>query len=81
MDPNATTGSMVQFIPIILVVLLLALLILALYFTPTIIAVKRNHLQKTAIILINVLLGWSFIGWVIALIWSVTKEKVQEQIN
>ena len=51
------------------------LLILAIYFIPTIIAVKKNHLQKTAIVLINVLLGWTFLGWVVALVWAVLKEK------
>jgi uncharacterized membrane protein len=43
---------------------------LALYFLPTIIAVARKHPNTTAIVLIDVLLGWTFLGWVGALVWS-----------
>jgi hypothetical protein len=46
---------------------------LAIYFIPTIIAVARHHKNALAIFLINFLLGWSFVGWVVALIWSVTR--------
>lgn len=45
----------------------LGILFWALYLTPTIVAVTRKHHQKGAIIVINVLLGWTFIGWVVAL--------------
>lgn len=44
----------------------------ALYFLPLIIAATRNHRNVVAIGLTNVLLGWTFFGWVVALIWSVT---------
>jgi hypothetical protein len=42
------------------------------YFVPTIVAIKRGHPQVVAIIVTNILLGWTFLGWVVALIWSVT---------
>ena len=42
-----------------------------LYFLPAI--VGRNHKQAAAITLLNLLLGWTLIGWVIALIWAVTE--------
>jgi hypothetical protein len=45
------------------------------YFIPTIIAVQDKKKNKTAIITLNVLTGWTFIGWVIALVWAVTKDK------
>ena len=45
------------------------------YFVPTIIAVQDKKQNKTAIIALNVLAGWTFIGWVIALVWALTKEK------
>lgn len=48
---------------------------LLLYFIPTIVAVKRKHLQKIPIILINILLGWSLIGWIVALIWACMESK------
>lgn len=40
------------------------------YIIPTIIAAKRNHPNVAAIFLLNLLLGWSLIGWVAALVWS-----------
>ena len=46
---------------------------LCIYFVPTIVALSRKHLQKTAIILLNIFLGWTFIGWVVALVWSVMR--------
>lgn len=42
------------------------------YFLPTVIALARGHHNGFAIFLTNLLLGWTLIGWVIALIWSVT---------
>jgi hypothetical protein len=47
-------------------------IIIALYFVPSLIAALRGHHQTTAIFLLNLLLGWTFIGWVVALIWSAT---------
>ena len=38
---------------------------------PTIIAVSRNHRSRVPIFLLNVFLGWTFVGWVVAFIWSV----------
>lgn len=45
---------------------------LLLYFLPTVIGLARGHHDGFAIFLTNLLLGWTVIGWVIALIWSVT---------
>ena len=47
------------------------LVLLAIYFLPTIIAMVRNHTNKLAIIIVNVALGWTGIGWLGALIWAV----------
>jgi hypothetical protein len=43
---------------------------LALYFLPSIIALARNKRDALAIFLLNLFLGWSVIGWFVALIWS-----------
>lgn len=42
------------------------------YFLPAFIAFRRQHHNRGAILAVNLLLGWSFIGWVVALIWSLT---------
>jgi hypothetical protein len=41
------------------------------YFLPSIIG--RNHKQLSSILALNLLLGWTFVGWVIALVWAVFK--------
>jgi hypothetical protein len=41
------------------------------YFLPSIIALARNKRDIVAIVLLNFFLGWSVIGWVVALIWAV----------
>jgi len=45
-------------------------LVLVVYFLPTLIAVIRKHNSVIAIFVLNFLLGWSFIAWVIALVWA-----------
>lgn len=50
----------------------LFIVLFALYFVPWIIAASRNHHNRSSIALLNLLLGWTFIGWVVALIWSAT---------
>jgi len=41
---------------------------LAIYFIPALVAYKREHRQFVAILVLNLLLGWTFLGWVIALV-------------
>lgn len=50
---------------------ILAMLV-ALYFIPTIVAKVRNHPNTTAIAILNVLLGWTLLGWVAAMVWACT---------
>lgn len=40
------------------------------YFLPTFVASNRKHLNGTSIFLVNLLLGWTFLGWVVALVWA-----------
>jgi len=47
---------------------------LLLYFLPSILAVIREKSNVLAIFALNLLLGWSVIGWVGALVWALTKE-------
>ncbi|MDN6874079.1 superinfection immunity protein [Pseudomonas citronellolis] len=40
------------------------------YFIPTIAAHCRKHESESAIGILNLLAGWSIVGWVAAFIWS-----------
>lgn len=48
----------------------LVMALLALYLLPSIIAGVRSHARWLPIQLVNVLLGWSVIGYAVALVWS-----------
>lgn len=50
---------------------LLALLII--YCAPAIVAAQRDHHNRQAILVLNLLLGWTLIGWIGALIWALTR--------
>jgi hypothetical protein len=41
------------------------------YFLPSIIAFARSKRDSAAIVLLNFFLGWTMIGWVVALVWAV----------
>jgi len=45
----------------------------SIYLIPAIIAIKSDHPNKTAIVVLNILAGWTFIVWVVALVWALTK--------
>jgi len=42
------------------------------YFLPFGIGMLRNKRNKAAIFFLNLLLGWTFIGWVIAFVWAIS---------
>lgn len=46
---------------------------LVVYFIPSVVGHKKRN--ATAILLLNIFLGWTFLGWVVALVWAATKEK------
>ena len=43
-----------------------------LYFMPAFVAFGRSHHQAKAILVLTIFLGWTFLGWVGALVWSMT---------
>jgi hypothetical protein len=53
--------------------ILVTALLLTVYFLPWIVANHRGHHRQVAIFFINLLLGWSMIGWLGALVWALTK--------
>jgi hypothetical protein len=53
--------------------LLSVVLFFIFYFLPALVAFLRNHKNKLAIFLLNLFLGWTVLGWVGSLVWSVIK--------
>ena len=45
---------------------------LVIYFLPSLIAHKKRN--ESAIVVLNLFLGWTIVGWVVALIWSLTND-------
>ena len=58
----------------------ITIITLAAYFLPALIALVRNHRNKVAIFLTTILLGWTGIIWLVALIWSFTNSQQQQVI-
>lgn len=52
-----------------------SLLVIAalLYFVPAVVARIREHQNAGAIVLLNLFLGWTLLGWVVALVWAFTE--------
>src|SRR5215472_15346377 len=51
------------------------LVALFLYFLPAFLA--RNKPNFTSILILNILAGWTFIGWIIALVWAISSDSQQ----
>jgi hypothetical protein len=47
---------------------------LVMYFLPSIVALARSKRDLAAIVLLNFFLGWTLIGWVVALVWAVKND-------
>lgn len=58
---------------------LLLIAIAFLYLLPAFIAYGREHHQKVPILLVTLLLGWTALGWIAALIWSVTATRPSDR--
>jgi RsiW-degrading membrane proteinase PrsW (M82 family) len=54
--------------------LIFFVLIVTLYFLPSIVAASRKKQNTTAIFAVNFFLGWTFLGWVVALVWALTAD-------
>ncbi|MCJ2067055.1 TonB family protein [Methylobacterium sp. J-088] len=52
---------------------------LIVYFIPAIVAYTRANRQSKAIFILNLLLGWTALGWIAALVWAFTNSTVVVQ--
>jgi hypothetical protein len=75
----AGAGIAGMFVAFVLVIIWIVVLVLAIgmYGLPSIIAIVRKKRDMGGIIAVNILLGWSILGWVAALVWALTTDTVQ----
>ena len=66
----STLGSIFLIFGLGSIGLMVLVLILFLYFLPAFMARDKEHF--TGILLVNIFLGWTFLGWIGALIWAVS---------
>ncbi len=66
--PQPTAAN---WITLIIVVVIAAVI----YFLPSFIALRRRYHNATAILVLNIFLGWTFLGWVAALVWASTEPR------
>ena len=59
---------------------MLLILLALIYFIPWMVAVGNKKRDRGAIVALNLFLGWTVIGWVIALVWAMTKDPVSVQV-
>ncbi|MFL6519200.1 MAG: superinfection immunity protein [Chthoniobacterales bacterium] len=45
------------------------------YFFPSIVGCRKKN--ASAIFVLNFFLGWTFVGWVVALVWATTKDEAK----
>ena len=50
--------------------ILMLLAVVGLYMLPTLIAFGRGHPRRQNIALVNILLGWTLIGWIAVFLWA-----------
>lgn len=55
-----------------LLVLVLFILLINIYFWPLNIALRKNVEDKWAVFIINLVLAWTIIGWIICLMWAIS---------
>lgn len=57
------------------------LVLLGMYFLPTIIALAKQKPNGIAIAALNFFLGWTLIGWVVSLVWALSADRPQQIIH
>jgi len=58
-----------------IIFILLLVLLSCIYLLPMIIAMSRNHPNRSSIAVLNFFLGWTFLFWVIALALAVSNPR------
>jgi len=77
----AAEASTAEVMGMFLLVLVGLVVVIALYILPSIIAFKRMHKNRMAILCLDLLTAWSFLGWVACVVWAFTDNCEEEIAN
>jgi len=58
--------------------IILLIVLFGIYFIPTGVAVCRKAKRLAGIVVLNILLGWTLIGWVGSLVWAISDNTKEE---
>jgi hypothetical protein len=70
--PSESPNAALLFNGFLAFIVIIAIVSLVFYFLPTFIAFRRGHPNAAPIAVINILLGWTAVGYAVALAWSLT---------
>jgi hypothetical protein len=56
-------------------IVLILLIGAGVHFAPTFVAIYRDSNSKLGVFLVNLLLGWTLVGWVAALVWALASPR------
>lgn len=77
--PGPVTNDCVLAGYAVVLIIMFALVGLMLYFIPTLLAMVRHHHRSLSVFLVNFLLGWTILGWFVALFIAMTTPRWQRQ--
>lgn len=72
-DAGMIAGGIVSMLFTLLLLAVALIIGTIVYFLPTAVAWATKNHNLAAIAVLNILLGWSFVGWVVALVWAFAK--------
>ena len=58
----------------IFIMIAIVLVFIVLYLLPSIIAIKKKHKDLIKILIINIFLGWTIVGWIISLVLAINMQ-------
>jgi hypothetical protein len=62
------------------VFVLLLLVTLAIYMLPALVAHARDLPQRRTITLVNIIFGWTLIGWLVSFLWALLAETPADEL-
>jgi len=58
---------------------IISLIFVLIYFLPSIWAARHHHKDATWIFAVNLLLGWTLAGWIVAIVWANKEKPIEEE--